>query len=657
MARLRYLQNKRSGAAGTISKSDKRIYFFDDNAYIYGSSSGVLNLTATTLDLNATTITLDGALELTGDLTYTGTLSVVGVMTFSDTLNATQTGIAITDTAGNGRRCYWQFTATSIEGGEQLTGLQLRASWAGTSTESTSGITGIEIKARASGNSITDTLGTAKAIIANVDCKKATFTTAWGVESQFDLSAGGTITTGAAFRASLNNSGTFSTSYAYLVETANVNYNWDYGLYMTDNQADTGVAIGACSTTNIAISGANVTGIALTGTYSAHGIAIGVSGAALDLVAYDDRLLSIWASSNATGGNVMPLYVSMATDGACKARAAEFVLTPTATLGQWATAVKAYVNLTGASGASGTLAALLGEILLPDEAMDGTTAILELEMVAPASGYTYGAGTVANLAFISMNASGTTIGQFEGTGALINIGGLTDSTGNIWFDNTLRIGIGTTAWYLPMSTAQASYTTAYPIVSTNIAAFDATVTMANTAGNVIRATVTDSGTRTSGDARGLRVAYTIDSAASLTGTAAAIGCGITFTVSDPCPYIYGYKIYTNTITAKTITQIAGHFVYMEDTGNAVQHVACIALNRNISNAGIASDCFLYMRNHGSTAATAFIKSIGTATYWLDFQDGDLGVPLSEYSSGTTVSHRLRVRMPDGSSTYLHLFTS
>ncbi len=272
MARLRYLQNKRSGAAGTISKSTNKIYFFDDNAYIYGSSSGVLNLTATTLDFDATTLDIDattiqltGALELTGDLTYTGTLSVVGAMTFSDTLNATQTGIAITDAAGNGRRCYWQFTATSIEGGEQLTGLQLRASWAGTSTESTSGITGIEIKARANNDSITDTLGTAKAIIANVDCKKATFTTAWGVESQFDLSAGGTITTGAAFRASLNNSGTFSTSYAYLVETANVSYNWDYGLYMTDGQTDTGIYIGN-ATTGISLDGTFTTGLGVAGT-------------------------------------------------------------------------------------------------------------------------------------------------------------------------------------------------------------------------------------------------------------------------------------------------------------------------------------------------------------------------------------------------------
>ncbi|GAG78322.1 unnamed protein product, partial [marine sediment metagenome] len=103
---------------------------------------------------------------------------------------------------------------------------------------------------------ITHRIGTAKAIIANCDAKKATFDVAWGVESQFDIGSGGTITTGAAFRASLNNSGTFSTSYAYLVETANTSYNWDYGLYMTDGQADTGIHIGTCETVGINIASA-----------------------------------------------------------------------------------------------------------------------------------------------------------------------------------------------------------------------------------------------------------------------------------------------------------------------------------------------------------------------------------------------------------------
>ena len=88
-------------------------------------------------------------------------------------------------------------------------------------------------------------------------------------------------------------------------------------------------------------------------------------------------------------------------------------------------------------------------------------------MVSQAS-FTYAASdSVSNLAFILMNASGTDIGEYEDHGSLISITGLTDGTGNVWFDNTLKIGIDGASWYLPMSTAQASFTTAYPIVTTS----------------------------------------------------------------------------------------------------------------------------------------------------------------------------------------------
>ena len=70
-------------------------------------------------------------------------------------------------------------------------------------------------------------------------------------------------------------------------------------------------------------------GIQLTGTF-VTGIQFGVSGTPIDFVLHSDRALEIYASTNATGGNVMPVYVSLATDGTCTARAGEFVLTATA---------------------------------------------------------------------------------------------------------------------------------------------------------------------------------------------------------------------------------------------------------------------------------------------------------------------------------------
>ena len=140
------------------------------------------------------------------------------------------------------------------------------------------------------------------------------------------------------------------------------------------------------------------------------------------------------------------------------------------------------------------------------------------------------------------------------------------------------------------------------------------------------------------------------------GKSYAIAKWIELSVGGNTQYCHGIYIYTGTVANKTITQYAPIYIYCDDMGTAVEHQAGISINRNITNVGTASDCFLQMRNHGSTAATAFIKATGTATYLLDFQNGDLGVPLSEASDSVNCSHKLAVKMPDGTARYLHLFT-
>lgn len=55
---------------------------------------------------------------------------------------------------------------------------------------------------------------------------------------------------------------------------------------------------------------------------------------------------------------------------------------------------------------------------------------------------------------------------FDDFGEFIRIVGLTDATTHVWFDNTLRIHIGTTDWFIPLSEAEGSYTTQYQIIST-----------------------------------------------------------------------------------------------------------------------------------------------------------------------------------------------
>ncbi len=140
------------------------------------------------------------------------------------------------------------------------------------------------------------------------------------------------------------------------------------------------------------------------------------------------------------------------------------------------------------------------------------------------------------------------------------------------------------------------------------------------------------------------------------GTSHAIVHNMLMTIAGDTTYAYVQYVGSATISDKTITQACGIFMYLEDMGNAVEQQAAISINRNITNVGINLDCFVQMRNHGGTDATAFMKLQGGATYLFDLE-GPAAAPISDWASGTAVSHRLSVRIPDGTERWLHLHTS
>lgn len=166
------------------------------------------------------------------------------IVEFLEQLNIDDLGVVkavegtdeVTAVLANGRQIYWNFGASSIEGGESLTGLMIASKWAGTVPSPAAGIVGIEIKAKAASDSITASLGQARAIVANVDVKKAEFTYGYCVEAQIDIAAGGTITTGVGVRSSLNNSGTLTNGYAFSAEGISGN-GWPFALNVNDCDA------------------------------------------------------------------------------------------------------------------------------------------------------------------------------------------------------------------------------------------------------------------------------------------------------------------------------------------------------------------------------------------------------------------------------------
>jgi len=358
----------------------------------------------------------------------------------------------------------------------------------------------------------------------------------------------------------------------------------------------TGIDIEACATANIAISGTNATGIAMTGTYSTAAISI-----ATVMAAYNDYCLYIAAECDDTSGNVLPLYVTSNIDGAgATGRAAEFLLAPTVQMGGWGNAIKGYLNLTDSAGGIGTLSAICAEVLFPDEQQVGSIGILELEAVANTS-YVYEDYT----SVILFQLAGTDTSSFQDGAYFLFVGGLSSSTGDMWYNNTLKCRVTGADWYLPFSSAQGSFTTAYPIASTYSAATAITVesSMA-TAHNVVDITVTDATTLDAGRGRALYLKYTVSG--TKTANFAVRTAAIDTYISNDCPGVTGLDMYMGNVDDKTVGGLSGIAMYCEDIGSATSGWIGIDLGRVIENVADDRDTFMRFKGH---ACTSRAKSI------------------------------------------------
>ncbi len=140
-------------------------------------------------------------------------------------------------------------------------------------------------------------------------------------------------------------------------------------------------------------------------------------------------------------------------------------------LGGWANAFKASIECNTNGSTTGVMSVGCFEITLPaSNPPGGAMTCAEFEMTCPASGYT---ANNIKPSFVFLNTTGTTRGVFEDYGALLHFGtGFTATTGNIIGSgySTLRIGFGDqldTLRYIPLSTVEETFTTAYPIATTS----------------------------------------------------------------------------------------------------------------------------------------------------------------------------------------------
>jgi len=164
-------------------------------------------------------------------------------------------------------------------------------------------------------------------------------------------------------------------------------------------------------------------------------------------------------------------------DGAAILEALRVNIASAVQTGSWANAIVGRIAYSGATGdaGGGLAAAMCSEVVLPAiSSPAGSYFAHDLEFEAPTS-YVANTGNGFNVAYLRFGVYGNTVASFEDEAYFMHVAtDFTDASGNMWYDNTLRIQIETTDWFIPLSDAEGEYSSAYQIDISN--ATDATGT-------------------------------------------------------------------------------------------------------------------------------------------------------------------------------------
>lgn len=141
--------------------------------------------------------------------------------------------------------------------------------------------------------------------------------------------------------------------------------------------------------------------------------------------------------------------------------------------GSWVNGIVGRVDYsTGSTGdaGGGMAAAICAELNLPARTPSGGTyTCMDLELEAPANYTAITNPTSFPVSFMRMGLWGnaTATDSWQDYGYIFHIADVDDATGNVFFDNTIRCLVNTTAWYIAMSDAEGEYSSAYKIDISN----------------------------------------------------------------------------------------------------------------------------------------------------------------------------------------------
>jgi|WetSurSiteA1Bulk_404760.scaffolds.fasta_scaffold12279_4 hypothetical protein len=189
-------------------------------------------------------------------------------------------------------------------------------------------------------------------------------------------------------------------------------------------------------------------------------VKVGTSAAKLTLTADTDRLLSGYSTSAvATAVTLASMTISQTQTIASAVNSlevAQFHLTSAVQLGNWANAVSAKIDLSTAGFVTGLAGVVCAELDMPGGAIAGgvgTYTCYEAEINLPTS---YSGGGVPVSAMV-INVWGAQVAQFDTSGYIFDISGLTKASGKVFQDNNntasqaLRIRVNGTPYYMLLS--------------------------------------------------------------------------------------------------------------------------------------------------------------------------------------------------------------
>jgi len=417
--------------------------------------------------------------------------------------------------------------------------------------------------------------------------------------------------------------------------------------------------------------GMKIKGISFSITAGISAIQVGDSTTAQTLTA-SEKAIDIYVTTVATASTVKAARINLvATVGS--------VSTPSANLqalnanvdvnvvtGSSITTIYAQMTY-GASGDArgGMASALCAELKLPGKTLavvGGSYYIADLEMWTPASYLSCTNNTAHITAFqrFAIWGDATAVASFEDYGYLFNLNGFTSASGNLFYANTIRCIVGSTAWYIPLSSAQGSYTTAYPIISTYVGtAIDLTPTLTSTTGqNILRLNVTDSAALASDYSRAIYINWT-KTGAQTGGYVNPFSIDFAATTAA-CTEVALESHYITQTGNKLTGNVAVWQAYLEDVGSAAANVFPIEIGRVCTNTGSSRDSFARFKTHSGTAKSVFYiegTSNAMATNLFTF----CGTDTSPFQRGTPASGSIIGRItinhestPGGTSTTYYI---